>query len=314
MFVQAHLFPPCYDFRLNCLKTGFHGELSLGKVERVLPIGHAVGLIVVQSMHATRSRTVVGEAGPKIAACIIAAMSTGPLSVAAQLDVRAVFFDVDFTLIYPGPMFDGEGYRQFASRHGMQTDPTRFTGAVAAASVELDRAEGDIYRPELFIRYARRVLDEMGGHGPGLESCAREIYDEWARCQHFALYEDVRPAMKILHAAGFRIGLISNTHRCLTSFQSHFELDSYISGAVSSSDHGYMKPHPSIFEAALRLVGVGPSESVMVGDSLTQDILGARSAGMGGVLIERSAGPRASDVDGVPVIRALDELPNLLNP
>ena len=226
--------------------------------------------------------------------------------------IQAVFFDVDFTLIYPGPTFDGDGYCRFAARHGMETDPTRFTAAVAAASVELDRAQDDIYRPELFIRYARRVLDEMGGAGPGLEPCAREIYDQWARCQHFALYEDVRPVMKTLHAAGLRIGLISNTHRCLASFQSHFDLEPYISGAVSSSDHGYMKPHPSIFEAALKLVEVGPSESVMVGDSLTHDIRGARSAGIRGVLIERSAEPGLNEIDGVPVIRALDELPDLL--
>ena len=32
---------------------------------------------------------------------------------------KAVFFDVDFTLIYPGPMFGGEGYQQFGARHGV---------------------------------------------------------------------------------------------------------------------------------------------------------------------------------------------------
>ena len=50
--------------------------------------------------------------------------------------------------------------------------------------------------------------------------------------------------------------------------------------AVSSSAHGFLKPHPSIFEAALRLVGAAPGESVMVGDSLAHDIEGARRAGM----------------------------------
>ena len=38
---------------------------------------------------------------------------------------KAVFFDVDFTLIYPGPKFQGEGYRQFCARHGMAVDPER---------------------------------------------------------------------------------------------------------------------------------------------------------------------------------------------
>ena len=225
--------------------------------------------------------------------------------------MKAVFFDVDFTLIYPGPTFDGEGYRQFAERHRIRADPARFESAVAAASVELDRAQDDIYRPEPFIRYAERVIREMGGDGPGLEACAREIYDEWAACHHFALYDDVVTVLRDLHAAGFRIGLISNTHRCLAAFQSHFELDPFITAAVSSSEHGYLKPHPSIFRAALELVGVAASASVMVGDSLTHDIAGARQVGMRAVLLARSGLP-TSRPDGVPVIRTLAELPGVL--
>ena len=72
--------------------------------------------------------------------------------------MTTVFFDVDFTLIYPGPTFEGAGYREFAVRHGLDVDPGRFGVAVSAASVELDRAQDDIYRPELFIAYARRKL------------------------------------------------------------------------------------------------------------------------------------------------------------
>ena len=220
-----------------------------------------------------------------------------------------VCFDVDFTLIYPGPMFDGEGYCQFAARHGLRANADRFAAAVAAASVELERAQDDIYRPELFIRYARRVLEGMGGAGPGLTTCAREIYEEWAVCEHFALYDDVIPMLRFLHERGYRIGLISNTHRCLLSLQTHFELEGYITAALSSSDHGYMKPHPSIFEAALKLLDVAPSEAVMVGDSLSRDIVGARKAGMRGVLLVRSRAANHDRPDGVPVIGTLADLP-----
>ena len=71
-----------------------------------------------------------------------------------------------------------------------------------------------------------------------------------------------------------------------------------------------MKPHPSIFTAALTLAGAEASESVMVGDSLTHDIEGARRVGMRGVLVHRSDDPApAADV---PVIRSMTELPGLL--
>lgn len=228
------------------------------------------------------------------------------------MTTSAVFFDVDFTLIHPGPTFGGDGYRRFAARHGLVVDPARFAAAVVTASAALDQSQDAVYRPALFIAYARRVLQEMGGAGPGLAACAREIYVEWAACRHFALYDDVRPAVRMLHAAGVRLGLISNTHRCLASFQKHFDLQPYISGAVSSLDHGYMKPHPSIFREALQLVGAAASESVMVGDSVAHDIEGARRAGMRGVLIARSAPSDVDAPDGVPVIRTLAELPRLL--
>lgn len=224
----------------------------------------------------------------------------------------AVCFDVDFTLIHPGPTFGAAGYRRFAARHGLEIDTERFPSAVVAASVELDRAQDSIYRPELFVQYARRVLAEMGGRGPGLDRCAREIHVEWARCQHFSLYEDVQPALRQLHDADFDIGLISNTDRCLTSFQSHFELEPYVTAALSSSDHGFMKPHPSIFEAMLRLLDAAPSESVMVGDSLAHDIVGGRQVGMRAVWIVRSGVRDVEPPEGVPVIQTLAELPAVL--
>lgn len=231
---------------------------------------------------------------------------------------RAVFFDVDFTLIYPGPTFRGEGYRDFCARHGMAVAPSRFEQAVRAASAILDEARDHIYEAALFHRYTAAIIEGMGGSGPKVQACAEEIYDEWAACRHFELYEDVPETLRRIAHAGVRIGLISNSHRCLASFQSHFELEGLITAAVSSSEHGFMKPHPSIFDAALRLVDVPAADSVMVGDSFAHDIAGAMAVGMRGVLVRRSAdigpgtGSRMDVAPGVPIIGSLVELPGLL--
>jgi putative hydrolase of the HAD superfamily len=230
------------------------------------------------------------------------------------VSTRAVFFDVDFTLIYPGPTFRGEGYQAFCARHGMTVDPTKFAEGVASAAPLLDGPDDAPYDPEVFVAYTRRIIEEMGGRGPTLDACAREIYEEWAACQHFELYDEVPGVLRSLASAGIRIGLISNTHRCLASFQSHFELQGLISATVSSSDHGLMKPHPSIFAAALQLIGADAAEAVMVGDSLRQDVEGALGAGMKAVLLHRGDGPappRLAELQ-VPVIRSLRDLPPLL--
>jgi len=222
----------------------------------------------------------------------------------------AVFFDVDFTLIYPGPTFEAVGYQRFCTAHGIEIDPTRYGAAVRHASALLDREPAHVYDDAIFVRFIRRVIEAMGGTGDRLNACASEMWAEWAACHHFRLYEDVQPALSTLSNAGLKIGLISNSHRCLASFQQHFELDGLIDGAVSSSAHGYLKPHASIFEAALKLLDVPPAESVMVGDSLAHDVRGALAVGMRGVLVNRSTDP-APDA-GVPVIRSLMELPPLL--
>jgi putative hydrolase of the HAD superfamily len=151
----------------------------------------------------------------------------------------------------------------------------------------------------------------MGGAGSDAElnACAREIYVEWASCHHFQLYDDVADVMRTLSAGGVKVGLISNSHRSLDEFRTHFNLE-VIVAAVSSAEHGFMKPHPSIFHAALERAGVRAETSMMVGDSLAHDIAGARAVGIRPVLLHRAPGdPPAVDV---PVIRTLAELPSLL--
>ncbi len=229
---------------------------------------------------------------------------------------RAVFFDVDFTLIYPGPTFRGEGYRIFCERYGMEVDAARFEEAVASAAPLLDGPDDAPYDAEMFVKYTRHIIERMGGGGARIDDCAREMYAEWAACQHFELYDEVPAALGTLAEAGIRIGLISNSHRCLASFQSHFDLQGLITATVSSSEHGLMKPHPSIFAAALQLVDVPAEAAMMVGDSVRQDVEGALDAGLRAVLLHRGDGehPRERELSarGVPVIRTLTELPDLV--
>jgi len=246
-------------------------------------------------------------------------ISNSPITQFSNYPIRdctAVVFDVDFTLIYPGPTFRGEGYQAFCARYGMAVDPARFDGAVASAAALLDGPEDATYHADIFVRYTSHIIEQMGGSGPDVNACAREIYGEWAACHHFELYDDVPAVLRTLAEANVRVGLISNSHRSLDSFQSHFRLEGLIAASVSSADYGFMKPHPSIFREALRLLEASPREAVMVGDSVEQDVEGALRAGMRAVLVHRAATrPPQSEAlasRGVPVISSLAELPPLV--
>jgi putative hydrolase of the HAD superfamily len=229
---------------------------------------------------------------------------------------RAVLFDVDFTLIHPGPTFQAEGYQAFCARHGIDVDAGRFDDAVTSAGSLLDLPVDTVYDDQIHVRYTRHIIEKMGGSGDAIDACAREIYREWASCQHFVLYDDVPAALRELAHAGVRVGLVSNSHRCLASFQAHFELQGLISATVSSSDHGMMKPHASIFNAVLNLMGVSAGDTMMVGDSVRHDVEGALHAGMRAALLHRSGTPHPLETElaarGVPTIRSLRELPGLL--
>lgn len=234
------------------------------------------------------------------------------MSASVRAVTRAVFFDVDFTLIYPGPAFQASGYHEFCARFEIDVVPEMFDRAVGGAATLLEPESG-LYDPQLYIDYTRRIIEGMGGSGPQVEAAARAIYSEWAACHHFLLYDDVPDVLRELHASGLKMGLITNSHRCLASFQSHFDLDGLFSVALSSLEHGYMKPHPSIFQSALQAVGVEPHEAVMVGDSFSHDIQGARRLGMRGILVDRSPSTVPEHPPDVPVIGSLRQLPALLS-
>jgi HAD superfamily hydrolase (TIGR01549 family) len=238
-------------------------------------------------------------------------MGRNPHSIIDRVDrTEAVFFDVDFTLIRPGRRFQGAGYVESCARHGVQVDARLFDQAVAQAA-DILHVDGQLYDAELFVRYTARIIELMGGQSPAVDTAARELYAAWAEHEHFDLYEDARETLVDLAARGIRLGLISNSHRCLDSFQTHFALDGLLSSVVSSSVLGVMKPDPRIFRAALGQVGVDPSRAVMVGDSLAHDIQGALAVGMRGVLLARSGAP-ADTRDDVSVITSLRDLQSVL--
>ena len=228
--------------------------------------------------------------------------------------IRAVFFDVDFTLIHPGPTFQAEGYARTCAAHDILVDPSRFDDAVARALPMLDEAADPVYDHGLFIRYTAAIIEHMGGQGEHVTRAATEIYDAWATNHHFDLYDDVHDVLPALAARGLRLGVISNSHRSLEAFTEHFELDRFVSTHVSAHPNRRMKPHRSIFETALTGAGVQAHEALMVGDSLRADVEGALGAGLRAVWLRRAGDLPADRPPSVPVIRRLHELLPLIWP
>jgi hypothetical protein len=68
---------------------------------------------------------------------------------------RTVFVDVDFTPIYPGPMFRGEGYCAFRARYGMTLEPAKFAQGVASAARQRDGPEDTPCHAGILVAHTR---------------------------------------------------------------------------------------------------------------------------------------------------------------
>ena len=199
--------------------------------------------------------------------------------------LRAVLFDVDFTLAQPGPLLGPEGYRAVGARYGLELDPARYREARAAAVLDLEHHPELNHDEEVWIRFTEDIVRGMGGEGEGARKVAVEITRGWERSENFELYDDAPPAIEALRRHGLRIGLVSNTGRDLDAFVRHFGLD--VDAWISSGVHGKVKPSPTIFRAVLEMLEVEPAEAAMVGDSPRDDVEGARALGMRAYLVDR---------------------------
>ena len=220
--------------------------------------------------------------------------------------LRAVLFDVDFTLARPGPELGPEGYVRAGERHGLRLEAARYEAARDAALVDLRRHPELEHDDEIWFRFTERIVRGMGGDEDAAYDCAVEITRGWERHENFELYDDVPGALAVLRSAGLRIGLVSNSSRDVREFAHHHGLD--VDAGISSFHHGRTKPHASIFRAVLELLEVGPAGAVMVGDTIADDVDGARALGMRAILLDREGTHR----DFEARIETLDELPELL--
>ena len=220
--------------------------------------------------------------------------------------LRAVLFDVDFTLCRPGPELGPEGYEALGREYGLTLEPARYDEARLAAIADLQRHPELDHDEAVWVRFTEDIVRGMGGRGSGVGEIAMQIVRRWEQASQFELYDDAVPVLCELRRHGLRLGLVSNTSRDLGAFVRHFALD--VDGWIASGSYGKVKPSPLIFRAALDLVGCPAESAVMVGDSPEDDIAGARAVGMRALLLDRAGRfPGAADR-----IESLVELPAAL--
>ena len=123
------------------------------------------------------------------------------------------------------------------------------------------------------------------------------------------LVPHAQETLETLHAKGYRLFAASNSFGHLQrSRLEHAGILRFFEDTFISMDLGYDKPDIRFYQEALRRCNLSPEEVIMVGDSMTTDVLGAQAAGIEAIYFNRHNEPLINQQSSITVISSLPEL------
>ena len=216
--------------------------------------------------------------------------------------LKAIFFDVGNTLLFP------DRTHILAPLHQRKLTPSldQWHAIERKTKKEFDdilQHDGKADHGFWYLFYSH-LLPELGVHDDALRDTlvnATRISANWC---------DIRPGTRETLqrlARRYPLAVISNADGKIADVLNRCGIADCFQQITDSGVVGYEKPHPAIFEAALRGMNVSPEQSLYVGDVFSVDYAGATRAGMQAILFDVSGAYRES---GLPRVESLAELEN----
>ena len=232
---------------------------------------------------------------------------------------RDLFIDFDDTL------YDTHGNAVIALRETFEAfrldryfpDPQVFYDTYWTANIDLwsRYSKGEITRDYLIIERFRRPLSV----GVGLEVTEQLCLDIGDKFLDFCstkpgVVEGAHELMDYLRRRDYRMHMTSNGfHEVQYKKLAACGLKDYFDTVILSEDAGANKPSKQFFDYAFQLSGASPATTLMIGDNLQTDILGALSAGLDAMLFNRWD-VEPTDIPQAPtyVVSSLNEIRHIL--
>lgn len=222
--------------------------------------------------------------------------------------VKAVTFDDFMTLRYPIEQREDIIYPILtALRRKMDVNGKQF--------LKHYFKENQLYKKKLRRTLRETLLDDIissvllscGYDSQTICTNVKEAVDFGLATRKARWFPNAQKTLSILRSEGYKLGLISNTHwRFLPSLKKQFE--GFFDVMTLSYEHGYVKPHASIFVTTLERLKVNPNQSLHVGDDPIADVKGAKDVGMKTAFVKRKEGKTNADIE----IGRITELATLL--
>jgi HAD superfamily hydrolase (TIGR01662 family) len=242
--------------------------------------------------------------------------------------IKAVFFDLGYTLIY----FSGDFYKVILEsylvladeliKQGCQIDRIEFACEFSQKMQNYYQQREQDFLERPVGQIVTEILKEHHQELPSENALTLAMQAMYLITEkNWLLEEDTHETLQNLLDQNYQLGLISNASNAwdVNNLIDNHHLRNYFSTILISASEGIRKPNPKIFQIAADQMHVQLSNAVMVGDTLEADILGAHNAGMRGIWIsrrkERPSPQETLDPRFLPdaEIHTLKELPALLS-
>jgi len=192
-------------------------------------------------------------------------------------------------------------------KHGIKVKEKDFLKKYIESDRAYRKCLRETFRESLLDNIIAGVLMSLGYESTRIQHTVTHVVDEVLATQKVAWYPDAVSVLNILRKKGYQLGLITNTHwRILDETRKEFE--KYFDVITLSYEHGYVKPHPSVFLGTLGKLRVNASSCLHVGDDPVADVEGAKNVGMRTAFIKRGKRKAQADME----IKRLTELVELL--
>jgi HAD superfamily hydrolase (TIGR01662 family) len=213
-------------------------------------------------------------------------------------NLEILFFDLGNTLMYFDTSLDVVSaransalYRKLAE-FGINVSESEFMRTLMEFTLQSNRERNETCIEQTTIQTVTQTLAYLGTRPfseEQIKQAVRALFSEYQ--DHWRLGDDTLETLEALQEWGYRMGIISNAsdREDVRVLMKKGNLDSFFEHVIVSAEEGVRKPHPRIFQKGLRKFRTTPDHCVMVGDTLSADILGANQMGISSIWINRWA-------------------------
>ena len=139
---------------------------------------------------------------------------------------------------------------------------------------------------EVMDLYPQEFISAAGYPSEAVEPFTHAFRAAWGTTH--TLVPEAKEMLDALQAKGYRLFAASNSFGHLQrSRLEHAGILHYFEDTFISMDIGYDKPDIRFYQEALRRANLQPAEVLMIGDSMTTDVLGAQAAGIDALFFDR---------------------------